>query len=316
MASFGPSWLVSAFGGPVRSHDDYSPGVGSPATCDVTVIIPVRNGAASLPPLLESLEQQTLARERFEVIVVDNGSSDATAGVASSYGVTVIEEPIANRSRARNRGAAAARGRLYAFTDADCVADSRWLEALLADADLAPLVAGDVRLTVGSEPNAVERFESLWRFGQEAWVKQGWAATANLLVHPEAFKAVAGFDPTWRHIGEDVDFCIRARSAGFGLGYCAEAIVEHQGERAIGPLLRRCFRHGYSVNQAFYRLGAGYRAWREPAPALIGDHALRQFGYAPDSFDPREWRRMASLARLGYAARVAGSVWAEVRHAR
>lgn len=286
------------------------------ATCDVSVIIPVRNGAGSLPPLLDSLAQQTLSPERFEVIVVDNDSSDDTARVAGSYGATVVSEPIANRSRARNRGAKTARGRLYAFTDADCVADSRWLEGLLAGAGLAPLVAGDVRLRVGEQPNAIERFEALWRFGQESWVKQGWAATANLLVHPEAFEAIGGFDPTWRHIGEDVDFCFRARAAGFGLEYCAEAIVEHQGERTMGPLLRRCFLHGYSVNQAFYRLGAGYRAWRDPAPALIGDQALRQIGYTPDGFDRREWRRMASLARLGYAARVAGSLWAEVRHAR
>jgi glycosyltransferase involved in cell wall biosynthesis len=282
----------------------------------MSVIIPVRNGANSLPALLASLAQQTLAPERFEVIVVDNGSSDGTGEVASSYGVTVVTEPVANRSRARNRGVEAARGRLYAFTDADCVADRGWLEALLAAADLAPLVAGDVRLRVAEEPNAIERFEALWRFGQESWVKQGWAATANLLVHPEAFRSVGGFDTTWRHIGEDVDFCFRARAAGFGLGFCAEAVVDHQGENAIRPLLRRCFLHGYSVNQAFYRLGAGYRAWRDPVPALVGDHALRQIGCTPDGFDSREWRRMASLARLGYAARVAGSLWAEVRHAR
>ena len=317
VGSLGTTQIVTMRGAaPSRRRADYPPGVSGPAACDVSVIIPVRNGAGSLPPLLQSLRQQTLAPERFEVIVVNNGSSDATAEVAASYGVTVIDEPVANRSRARNRGAEAARGRFYAFTDADCVADSRWLDALLANAHVAPLLAGEVRLTVGEEPNAVERFESLWRFGQEAWVKQGWAATANLLVDPRAFDAVAGFDPTWRHIGEDVDFCLRAASAGFSLGYCGEAIVEHRGEHAIGPLLKRCFRHGYSVNQAFYRHGAGYRAWRDPAPALIGDHALRQFGYSPDGFDAREWRRMASLARLGYAARVAGSLWAEVRHAR
>jgi hypothetical protein len=84
----------------------------------------------------------------------------------------------------------------------------------------------------------------------------------------------------------------------------------------VRPLLRRCFLHGYSVNQAFYRLGAGYRAWRDPVPALIGDRALRQIGHSQETFDPREWRRMARLARLGYGARVAGSIWAELLHVR
>jgi GT2 family glycosyltransferase len=285
-------------------------------TPELSVIVPVRNGADSLPPLLRSLEAQTLPRERFEVIVVDNDSSDGTADVAAAHGAHVVSEPIANRSRARNRGAEAASTSLYAFTDADCVADARWLESLLACADRAPLVAGEVELRVRDRPNAIERFEALWRFGQSAWVEQGWAATANLLVHAEAFDAIGGFDPTWRHIGEDADFCFRARDAGHALGYCPEALVSHLGESELRPFLRRFFLHGYSVNQMHYRWGLGYRAWRSPAPALAGERALRDIGHAPESFDRGEWRRMARLARAGYAARVAGSLWAEVVRAR
>src|SRR3954467_89343 len=104
----------------------------SAADLEVSVIVPVRNGAESLPPLLRSLDEQTVPRERYEVIVVDNDSSDGTAEVAARHGAHVVTEPIANRSRARNRGAEAARARLYAFTDADCIAQPRWLEALIA----------------------------------------------------------------------------------------------------------------------------------------------------------------------------------------
>ena len=281
------------------------------------MIVPVRNGAGSLPRLLRSLDAQTLTPERFEVIVVDNDSSDGTDDIAASHGARVIHEPVANRSRARNRGAAEASSGMYAFTDADCVAHPGWLEGLLAGSHLAPLVAGEVKLRVRERPNAIERFEALWRFGQQSWVEhQGWAATANLLVHADAFHAIGGFDPTWRHIGEDVDFCWRARYSGYPLTYHPGAIVEHQGESQLGPLLQRCFRHGYSVNQAFYRLGAGYRAWRDPLPALIGDRALREIGHAPGGFERTEWRVMARLARVAYAARVAGSIWAEVVRAR
>lgn len=283
----------------------------------MSVIVPVRNGADSLPALLESLAAQTLARERFEVIVVDNDSSDCTAEIALAHGTKVVSEPIANRSRARNRGVAAASARLYAFTDADCVADPAWLERLLGSASLAPLVAGEVKLSVSDEPNAIERFEALWRFGQGSWVaQQGWAATANLLVHADAFKAVGGFDPAWRHIGEDADFCVRAARSGYELAFCPEAVVQHDGERELRPMLRRFFLHGYSVNQAYYRLGAGYRAWRDPLPGLVGDRALRQIGHTPNGFDSLEWQRMARLARLGYLARIAGSMWAEIVRAR
>lgn len=289
---------------------------GESQLLQISVIVPVRNGARTIPALLRSLEEQTLPRERFEVIVVDNGSSDDTAEVAASLGAKVVQEPIANRSRARNRGAAAAATDVYAFTDADCVAHPGWLEALLGCAPAAPLVAGEVKLRVSDPPNAIERFEALWRFGQKTWVEQGWAATANLLVHAAAFEAIGGFDASWRHIGEDADFCLRARDAGYSLSYCPDAVVDHEGEQELRPMLRRFFLHGYSVNQAYYRLGVGYRAWRNPAPALYGDRALRQIGHSRNGFDGSEWRRMARLARLGYAARVVGSVWAEVLHAR
>ena len=283
---------------------------------EISVIIPVRNGARTLPPLLESLHGQTLAGDRFEVIVVDNGSEDQTALVASRYGVKVVSEPVPNRSGARNRGAAAAAAPLLAFTDADCEVDPRWLEELLAHAQLGDLLAGEVVLRTRARPNAVERFEKLWRFGQEAWVGQGWAATANLMVSAGAFAELGGFDTTWRHIGEDVDFCFRARAAGLSLAFCGSAIVYHDGEQELAPLLKRCFRHGYSVNQAFYRLGAGYRAWRDPLPMLSGARALERFGQAPAGLPARERRSMALLARGGYAARVAGSLWAELAHAR
>ena len=247
---------------------------------------------------------------------MDNGSTDATATVAAELGARVVREPIPSRARARNCGARAANSGLHACTDADCVPDRRWLESLLDCADRAPLVAGQVRTRVRSDPNAIERFELLWRFDQEAWVPQGWAATANLLIHADAYEAVGGFDPAYRHYTEDADFCLRAGRAGFPLGYSASAIVEHQGEEKLWPFIRRGFMHGYGSNQAFHRIGAGYRAWHEPAPALFGDRALRTIGHSPDRFSRREWRAMARLARLSYCARMTGSIWAELVRAR
>jgi GT2 family glycosyltransferase len=283
---------------------------------EISVVIPTRDGAATLPRLLRSLRGQTLADERFEIVVVDNASRDATAAVARHFGARVVEEPVANRSRARNRGAATARAELLAFTDADCVASTGWLEGFLACEDECPLRAGPVLSRTGDPPNLVERYEALWRFGQEAWVSQGWAATANLCVQREAFDAIGGFDPAYRHIGEDVDLCVRARRAGHGLGWCPGAVVSHATEDRLGPMLRRAFFHGYSSGQCWYRVGLGQRAWRDPLPALAGDRALRQVGASPEAFDPAEWRRLRRVARTAYAARVLGSLWGEARRAR
>jgi GT2 family glycosyltransferase len=283
---------------------------------DVSVVVPVRDGADSIGALLASLGHQTLARERFEVVVVDNASRDATPEIARASGATVVYEPVPNRSLARNAGAAAGRAALIAFIDGDCVARPDWLEALLACVPRKPLLAGEVLTSTSPEPNAVERFEKLWRFGQKAWVEQGWAATANLLVSREAFEAVDGLDPSWLDGGEDVDFCIRARAAGFELGYCANAIVEHYAESRLGPMLRRSFRHGYAVNQAWYRFGGGYRAWRHPGGILSAGRAFRRLGLDGDGLAGRDGRRVGAVARASYTARFAGSIWSELRRAR
>jgi GT2 family glycosyltransferase len=283
---------------------------------EISVVIPVRNGARSLPALLASLGRQTLAPERFEVVVVDNASTDATAAVARAAGATVVVEPVPNRSRARNRGIEAARADRLAFTDADCVADERWLEAMLACRDEAPLVAGPVEVTTSPRPNDIERLEARWRFAQEHWVKEGWAATANLSVDRAALDAVGGFDPVYRRAAEDPDLCLRARDAGFALGWCPGAVIRHEAESSLAPTLRRAFRHGDGASQAYYRIGTGHRAWADPVPVLRGGAALQRLGVAPESLDPAERRRLGRLARLAYAARVAGSLSAELQRRR
>ena len=278
----------------------------------LSVVIPVRDGAKVLPPLLGSLDRQTLPRERFEVVVVDNGSRDGGADLARSWGARVVRLQIAGISRARNSGAEAAASDRIAYIDADCVADSGWLEAMARCAGSKPLIAGPVRITAGDPPNAVERFERLWRFAQAAWVKQGWAATANLLVEREAFEAVGGFDEAYGHNGEDADFCIRAGRAGFDLGYCRDAAVSHPAERRLWPMLMRSFWHGHGSACIRRRIGAGYVAWRHPRPLLDGTAAARRVGIDSSVVAPGDWPAMRRLARAAYAFRTAGSLWSEL----
>jgi glycosyltransferase involved in cell wall biosynthesis len=280
---------------------------------EISVVIPVRDGARTLPALFAALEAQTLARERFEVVVVDNGSRDATAAIARDRRAVVTDEAQPNRARARNRGVEVALAPRIAFTDADCAPAPGWLAALSECLAGAPLVAGAVELVTGEPPNRWEELERLWRFRQRDAVAQGWAATANLGVRRDAFIAAAGFDPAYRHIGEDVDFCLRARAAGFTLAWCPGAVVRHDAEATAVAVLRRGVIHGYSSNQHAQRWdGAyGWRHWRHPRPAVAGDWALRRFGDVA-----AERRELLGPARAEYAARVLGSAWAELRRAR
>ena len=290
--------------------------MGHGARPQITVVIPARDGAGSLPQLFDSLDRQTLARDLYEVIVVDNASRDDTAALSRSRGAIVVDEPRPSRAGARNTGVRSASADLIAFTDADCVAAPGWLEALVGALDQHPLVAGPVHLTTGEPPNAVERFESLWRFAQEAGVKDGWAATANLGIRRSVHDENGGFDVAYRHIGEDADYCLRARRQGHVLGYCAAAVVEHYAEDELWAMLKRAFFHGYSVHQINRRLGVGYRAWRRPQVVLRGNSALTQMGARRDTLAPAEWRTMRRLAHAYYGMRLLGSAWAGLSRAR
>ena len=283
---------------------------------EVSVIICVRDGESTLPALLSSISSQTLRPDRLEVIVVDNASRDRTANVAAKLGATVLFEPVPNRALARNRGVAAASADLLAFTDADCVADPHWLEAMVECSGREPLMAGPVRITTDDPPNAVERFETLWRFAQKDWVEQGWAVTANLCVQRAAFERVGGFDPAYRHYAEDADFCLRSGRAGLLLGYCPGAVVSHFAESRLAPMLRRAFFHGYGATQALRRIGVGHHAWRDPLPLLRARRAMAMIGLPQTMADRMEWRRMRELTRMAYAARMVGSLWATLRRVR
>src|SRR5436190_2278952 len=144
---------------------------------EVSVVVPVRDGAASLPALLESLAAQDLDAGRYEVVVVDNASCDGSGDLAASLGARVAFERVPSRSLARNTGVRAARADLLAFIDGDCIATPQWLSALLGCRGNAPLVAGPVEMETRTPSNAIERFEAFWRFDQKTAATQGWAAT-------------------------------------------------------------------------------------------------------------------------------------------
>jgi GT2 family glycosyltransferase len=277
----------------------------------IAVITTVRDGEDALVALADALDAQTL--RDFEWVVIDNASSDGTAELARARGATVVSEPTPGRARARNRGVAATDAELLAFTDADCLPRPEWLERLAACLERGePVVAGRVVVTTSAVPNAIERFDALWRFREGP--QRGWAPTANLGMRREAFDAVGGFAEAYHPSGEDVDLCLRAREAGFPLTRCPEAIVEHAAERELRPVLRRAFDHAFGLHRLHCEHGLPPgRYWRNPGPAMFGDWALRRFGIDPADVPATERRAVLRVARRDYAARMAGSAWAPLR---
>ena len=191
-----------------------------------SVIVPARNAAATLGATLAGLAAQEAGFE-FEVIVVDDGSTDATAAVADGapMAVRVLRQGGLGPGPARNAGAAVASGRALAFTDADCVPTPGWLAAGVAALEAADVVQGAVHADPGATSGPFDR--TVWVVGET-----GLYECASLFCDRELFDRVGGFED-WldarlgKPLAEDAWFGWRARRAGARTGFSDAALVHH-----------------------------------------------------------------------------------------
>ena len=195
----------------------------------VSVIVAARDAAATLPRTLAALAGQEVDGGH-EVIVVDDGSTDATAAIARAAGLgPVLAGDGAGPAAARNAGAAVARAAVLAFTDADCFPAPGWLAAGARALGRADLVQG----AVAPDPAA-----GLGPFDRSLWVDadHGLYQTANLFIRREAFDRAGGFESwlgaaTGKELGEDVLLGWSARRVGARAAFAPDAVVHHAVHR-------------------------------------------------------------------------------------
>ncbi len=190
----------------------------------LSVVVPAHDAAATLPALLDALAGQQ-GSPAFEVIVVDDGSRDATAALADAHPVVdrILRGKGEGPGAARNLALAVARAPVLAFTDADCVPTPGWLAAGLRAMEHADLVQGRVVPAGPCGPwertVRVDGLSGLWE-------------TANLFAQTDAVRAVGGFGPWLRplgskELGEDVWLGWRLHRAGARAAFAPDALVAH-----------------------------------------------------------------------------------------
>jgi glycosyltransferase involved in cell wall biosynthesis len=210
----------------------------------VSIVVPVKNEAERLASLISVLEKLDYPRERYEIIIADNGSSDATPDIARKCSSVVLcEEPAGGSYAARNAAVRVAQGEIFAFTDGDCVPQPDWLKVGVSRVQQgADLVAGAIDLIVAT-PRVDHRFDKKFFLQQQRWVKEKRAgATANLFVKRSVMGATGGFSERLTS-GGDFAFCRAATDAGFSIVFEPAAIVKHP-TRGLSALLKKAKRIG------------------------------------------------------------------------
>jgi glycosyltransferase involved in cell wall biosynthesis len=223
-------------------------------TPSVSVIICSYNGAKTLTACLDSLGK--LNYPDYEVILVDDGSTDDTAYIASQFpNVRYIHQTNHGLSYARNAGAAAARGEILVYTDSDCMADVDWLYYLIGT-----LTSGDYAGVGG--PNITPPAEN--------WVQACVAAApggpshvlltdtvaehipgCNMAFYKWAFDNVGGFDAEYRKAGDDVDFCWRLQQSGCVIAFSPSAMVWHHRRFTLRTFFKQ--QDGYGEAESLLR---------------------------------------------------------------
>ena len=258
----------------------------------VSVVVAVRNAASTLGDCLDALAGQTVDAGRCEVLVVNDGSTDATRQVAQDHRVCCLDVAPAGPAAARNQGAALARGELVLFTDGDCAPAPDWIEQLSAPfAD--PEVVGARGVYRTRQTSLIARF--VQQEYQDKYDRSARRASIDFIdtysaaYRRSVFLANGGFETAFSAPSvEDQEFSFRLADKGYKLVFAPRAAVYHQHDVSLTEYARRKF-------------GIGY--WKT---FLLRWHPQKVLG---DSHTPLSQRAQLGLLGLAGAAALGGLAW-------
>lgn len=196
----------------------------------VSVIVCSYNGGKTLDQCLKSLAE--VQYPDFEVVLVDDGSTDDTPAIAARHpDIVSLRQENKGLSVARNEGAYAAQGEIIAYTDSDCMADPDWLYFLVGTLlsgdyagvggpNISPPAANGIQACVSAAPGGPSHILLTDVIAEHI-------PGCNMAFYKWAFDKVGGFDPEYRKAGDDVDFCWRLQQEGQIIAFSPSAIVWH-----------------------------------------------------------------------------------------
>ncbi len=206
-----------------------------PERLRISVVVCTYNGSRTIRECLEGLKR--VEYPSFEVIVVDDGSYDGTAEIASEFDVRLIRTENRGLSSARNTGMQAATGEIIAYLDDDAIPEVHWLtqlsrafrtsrHAAIGGPNIAPANGGLVAECVARSPGGPVHVLLTDEVAEHL-------PGCNLAVRKSALEAIGGFDEKFRIAGDDVDVCWRLQEQGWTLGFAPGAMVWHHRRNSL-----------------------------------------------------------------------------------
>ena len=296
----------------------------------ISTVICTHNRSGLLAQALESLCHQSLPKDDYEVLVIDNASTDDTEAVTRSFRdgrahVTYLQEPVLGLSRARNLGLQEARGRYVAFLDDDAIAESGWLEEILAafaEVEPAPGCVGGKILPNWQLPRPFWLHDVLMRslsvidWADEAFFVEPpyFLVGTNIAYDRSLVLKIGGFDENLGRIGkallsnDEIELISRVKATGRLAYYTPKAVVSHLISRARLTKawhFNRAKWQGISDGLVHRRGGwrAGPANLGEVAKELFNPKIVRFIGRALVSPNPQDRFLFQTLiwAKLNYA---------------
>lgn len=254
----------------------------------ISVVVPVYNDPEGVRTTLDSIVKQSSDIKGYEVLVVDNGSTDATPDVVREFAddhqqvELLFEREIQGSYAARNRGIEASEGEILAFVDADMTMDEDWLAAVgrsIRTHD-APYVGCDVEVVIEGNETLVAQYNEADAFPVARFMENdNFAPTCCLVARRELFDDVGLFDERLVS-GGDLEFGQRVHRAGYEQRFDPDVVLTHPARDSIRSLVSKMFRVGRGLQQfATYhpdRIRPRSKVWRRPA-GYLPPHPVRFF---------------------------------------
>ncbi len=230
----------------------------------VSVIVPARNEEENIADCVDSLLDLNYPKKKYEIIVSDGRSTDKTREIVKEYGkkVKLIDNPKINSAGGRNIGIEEAKGKIIAFTDADCMVKKNWLKSLVSELEPKTVVGGPNIPPEDSSYFAKAVGYALSTFFGSAGSAQGYLfkqktevkslANANAMYWKKDLKGIGGYDEEFA-TGQDAEINYRLRKKGIKFYFIPDAVVFHKMRATPFKFAKRMFQYGQARAKFMHR---------------------------------------------------------------